>query len=74
MSDARVIDARGLSPPQPFELVMDALCDLAADQELVLILDREPTPLYQVLERNGYAWRTTHHADDGRVEVRIRER
>jgi Uncharacterized conserved protein (DUF2249) len=40
----------------------------------VLILDREPAPLYQVLERNGYAWRTTHHADDGRVEVRIRER
>ncbi|MCU0805781.1 MAG: DUF2249 domain-containing protein [Burkholderiales bacterium] len=74
MSGARVIDARGLPPPQPFELVMEALCDLAPGEEIVLVLEREPTPLYQVLERNGYVWTTTHHDDGERVEVRIRER
>ena len=74
MSTEKVIDARGLPPPQPFELAMEALCELAPGAELVLILEREPTPLYQVLERNGYTWRTTHHAEDGRVEIRIRER
>jgi uncharacterized protein (DUF2249 family) len=74
MSGTRVIDARGLPPPQPFELVMEALCDLAPDEEIVLVLDREPTPLYPVLARNGYAWTTSHHDGGGRVEVRIRER
>lgn len=74
MSGRRVIDARGLPPPQPFELVMEALCDLAPGDEILLVLEREPTPLYQVLERNGYTWTTTHHPDEGRVEVCIRER
>ncbi|MCX7892789.1 MAG: DUF2249 domain-containing protein [Burkholderiales bacterium] len=74
MSATKVIDARGLPPPQPFELVMEALCELAPGDEILLVLEREPTPLYQVLERNGYQWRTTLHPEDGRVEVRIRER
>lgn len=52
---------------------MEALCELAPGEELVLILDREPRPLYRVLERDGYRWRTTHHPDDGRFEVRIGE-
>ncbi len=65
------IDARGLEPPRPMELVMDALCDLESGEELLLILDREPFPLYQVLRRNRCVWRTSSF-DDGRFEVVIR--
>jgi uncharacterized protein (DUF2249 family) len=65
-----VIDARGLPPPQPFEQVMEALCTLAPGDSIRLILEREPFPLYRVLERNGYR----HHTqccDDGRFEIDI---
>jgi uncharacterized protein (DUF2249 family) len=68
-----VIDARDLEPPEPFERVMEALCELQPGGEILLILNREPFPLYRVLERNGYAWRTTPFPD-GRFEILIRER
>ena len=65
-----VIDARDLEPPEPFERTMEALCAMKSGDVVVLILTREPFPLYRVLERNGYAWQTTSF-DDGRVEIRI---
>jgi uncharacterized protein (DUF2249 family) len=68
-----VIDARGWEPPRPFEAVMDALSDLQPGQQLRLILEREPAPLYRVLEHNGYAYYTTAYPD-GRFEIDIRER
>ena len=68
-----VIDARDLEPPEPFERVMEALCDLQPGDDVVLILTREPFPLYRVLERNGYAWQATGF-DDGRFEIRIWEK
>ncbi len=68
-----VIDARDLEPPEPFERVMEALCELPAGGEILLILNREPFPLYRVLERNGYAWRTRSFPD-GRFEILISER
>jgi TusA-related sulfurtransferase len=66
------IDARGLESPQPFRLVMEALCDMEPDDEILLILDREPLPLYRVLERDGYEWQTTFFEEDNRYEVLIR--
>lgn len=68
-----VVDARDLEPPEPFERVMEALGALAPGDDVLLILYREPFPLYRVLQRNGYAWETTAF-DDGRFEIRIRER
>ena len=53
------IDARDLEPPEPFERVMEALCELKPGDDVLLILTREPFPLYRVLERNGYAWKAT---------------
>jgi hypothetical protein len=53
----RVIDGRDLVPPQPFELTMAALDDLAPGDEIVLLLRCRPQPLYRVLQRNGYVWR-----------------
>jgi len=68
------IDARGLEPPEPFERVMEALCELEPGDEILFIIDREPQPLYRVLTRNGYTWTATHHQDDGRFEIVIREK
>jgi len=67
------IDARRLEPPEPFERVMEALCELEPGGEVLLILNREPVPLYGVLQRNGYSWNTTRF-DDGRFEILIREK
>lgn len=65
-----VIDARELEPPEPFERVMDALSDLQKGDRITLILNREPHPLYRVLERNGYAYEAKWF-DDGRCEILI---
>jgi uncharacterized protein (DUF2249 family) len=69
-----VVDARGLEPPEPFERVVEALSRLGVDEEVLLLLDREPRPLYRFLSANGYRWSVA--VDDGPppcVEVRIRE-
>ena len=51
----------------------EALCELEPGGEILLILNREPVPLYRVLERNGYSWNATWF-DDGRCEILIREK
>lgn len=66
-----LVDARGLEPPEPFQRVMEAIADMSADDTVLMLLEREPHPLYRVLERNGYAYRTTYR-DDGVFEIRIR--
>jgi uncharacterized protein (DUF2249 family) len=63
------IDARGLPPPQPFERVMEALCSLPDGDRIRLLIEREPYPLYRVLERNGYRHRTTAHAGHFEIEI-----
>lgn len=73
MAPPAVIDARGLLPPEPLERTLEALETLATEAELVVLLDREPLPLYGILERNGYA-HDTRIRPDGVVEVRIRQR
>lgn len=72
MSDAtKVIDARGLLPPEPMELTLAALDDLPPEGEIVLLLYREPVPLYRVLDDSGYTHRTELH-DDGTYAINIR--
>jgi len=66
-----LVDARGLEPPEPFERVMEAVSDMGADDIVLMLLEREPHPLYRVLERNGYVYRTTYR-EDGVFEIRIR--
>lgn len=67
---AKVIDARGLEPPEPFVLTMEALDGLGAGETLLLRLLREPLPLYRALDLNGFAW-STAHAPEGVVEITI---
>lgn len=65
-----IVDARGLEPPRPFELVMEALADLPPGGGLTLVLDRLPYPLFRILDRDGY--RHSHRInDDGVVHIEI---
>ncbi len=54
----KIIDGRGLEPPEPFVLTMDALDTLEPGHKLMLILTREPHPLYRALQKQGFAYRT----------------
>lgn len=72
MSDVIVIDGRDLQPPEPLELALEALDNLAPDAELVLLLYCQPQPLFNILRRNGYAWQESVK-DDGTHEIRIRK-
>jgi TusA-related sulfurtransferase len=53
-----VIDAREMEPPEPFVVTMDALDAMDPQHTLLLILNREPHPLYRTLMKQGYAYRT----------------
>jgi uncharacterized protein (DUF2249 family) len=50
------LDNRGLSPPEPMVRILGALARLAAGDDLVVLMDREPMLLYPELERRGFAW------------------
>lgn len=54
----KIIDGRGLEPPEPFVLTMDALDAMDPCHKLLLILTREPYPLYRALQRQGYLYQT----------------
>lgn len=70
MPEPRLIDGRDLAPPEPLELALAELATLAPGEELVMLLRCEPLPLYAVLERNGFGYRT-RLMPDGSNEVRI---
>jgi len=65
-----VIDARDLEPPEPFERVMEAISGLEPGGQVMLILNREPFPLYRVLKLNGYEHKATAFPD-GHFEIVI---
>lgn len=63
MAGSRVIDGRELQPPEPLELALAALDTLSQGEELELLLYCQPRPLFQILQKNGFAWREETHAD-----------
>lgn len=67
---AKTIDARNLEPPEPFVLTMEALDGIGPDEKLLLLLTREPHPLYRALEVNGFTYQTERTAE-GVVEITI---
>ena len=67
------LDLRGMYPPEPMERVLDALASLRLGQQIRLLIEREPHPLFKVLDSNGYAWRCTESAP-GLYQVVIEER
>jgi TusA-related sulfurtransferase len=66
-----IVDARGLMPPEPLNLTLEALDTLPPDGEVILLLYREPGPLYDILRRNGYVHRTETNSD-GEFSIHIR--
>jgi uncharacterized protein (DUF2249 family) len=65
-----VLDVCGLMPPEPMERVLEALADLRPGQRLRMLIDREPRPLYRILERNDYRHDATLR-DDGIFDILI---
>jgi hypothetical protein len=57
MLRCRTVDVSALEPPQPMEVALAALRELAADEYLVLQHRREPVPLYAMLAAMGFCHR-----------------
>lgn len=66
----RVLDARFLEPPEPFVQTMEMLDSLEPGQQMLLLLYREPHPLYRILQQNGHDW-TAELQADGTFEILI---
>ena len=71
-SDEILIDARWLRPPEPMEMVLQALDQLHPDQSIRMLLHREPFPLYPLLAERGYR-HATQMETDGSYVILIRE-
>ena len=70
MPEPRLIDGRDMEPPEPLERAMAELATLAPGEELVMLLRCEALPLYSILERNGFKYRS-EFKPDGTNEVHI---
>jgi len=58
-----VIDARDMEPPEPVVATMDALDAMPPGQTLLLVLNREPHPLYRALQKQGYGYQAEFTKD-----------
>lgn len=57
------IDVSRLMAPAPMERILDALDALPDGARLEVLIHREPFPLYEILDRRGYAHHTTRRQD-----------
>lgn len=55
------LDIRGMEPPEPLERVLGTIADFVAGDTLRILSDFEPTPLYRILDRDGFR----HHVEYG---------
>ncbi len=69
----QVIDGRAMQPPEPLEHTLAALDTLPAGGELLLLVYCHPTPLFNVLRKNGYVWQEDV-CPDGTHAIRIRHK
>ena len=53
-----------LEAPEPMERVLEALSALAPEHRLAVLIEREPHPLYRILDRNGYRHSITERPDN----------
>ena len=70
-ADERVLDVRGLEPPEPMVRTLAALEALPAGEALVQVNERVPQFLLPVLTERGFDYEIDASAAD-RVVVRIR--
>ncbi len=64
------LDTSGLEAPEPLERVLEALATLEPHQRLRMLIDREPRPLYGILDQNNFSYETITTADY-RYEIHI---
>lgn len=68
---ARILDLRGLPHPTRLPLVFNTLASLGKDEELAVLVEIEPLPLYAMLKQKGYECKGFKQADNSwRVEIR----
>jgi uncharacterized protein (DUF2249 family) len=67
------VDARGLEPPQPMVIILEALAVLPVGTGLHARTDRRPMHLYPQLEERGFTAETLEQTD-GSFLIRIRHR
>jgi uncharacterized protein (DUF2249 family) len=65
-----VVDARYMEPPEPFVRTLEMLDTLQPGEKMLLLLFREPHPLYRVLRQNGHAFES-ELLPDGTFEILI---
>ncbi len=73
MGCEKMLDVRGLEPPEPMVKIMDALEVLPPGEALCVAIHREPFPLYAMLAEQGYTHSTIWH-QDGYFELTIQQR
>lgn len=65
----RVLDLRGLEPPEPLKRSLEASAQLHEGEELLVVTDRRPVHLLPILEERGFRLATNELAD--RHETRV---
>jgi uncharacterized protein (DUF2249 family) len=58
------------SRPNRWSGCSGCLSTLGPDEQLLIIIDRQPRPLYRILQNNGYAYRETFKSE-GIFEILI---
>jgi TusA-related sulfurtransferase len=58
-----MLDARGLEPPQPLVVILEALESLPPGVPLRACTDRRPMHLYALLEQRGFTGETEEQHD-----------
>lgn len=66
------LDVGGMEPPEPMVRILEALDLLAPNERLCVLIDREPHPLYRVLEKYGFS-HSIAMRDDFRYQLTIWE-
>ncbi|EJC62178.1 hypothetical protein QWA_14307 [Alcaligenes faecalis subsp. faecalis NCIB 8687] len=64
------LDTRGLPAPEPLEHCLEVLAELAPTQTLLMWLDREPFPLYDILRRAGFHYQGTQTENGFQLIIR----
>lgn len=57
MEHELILNVSDLEPPEPLERALDAIETLTAGQYLRMLHNREPFPLYTILEDTGFRYR-----------------
>jgi tRNA 2-thiouridine synthesizing protein A len=64
------LDARGWEPPEPMVRMLEALEALPRGRKIVMLLHREPRPLFLILKNSGFHCRS-RLVPEGHFEVTV---